>query len=281
MQNEKYIGDALLQKTYIEDYISKRVRKNRCELRQVYVKDNHAAIIPRDIFNRVQEECARRTAKRKVSDKATKSKYSSKFALTERLVCGECGAHYRRVTWARNDTKRIMSRCINRLENGTKYCKESPTLEEDRLHEVILAEMNNLIQNKDTIIANMQEALQFATAPKGAIDRLAAERRIADLDSLMNDLIELIGKSDSDADLFDDKFSAIADEKAAFEAQLAGDKEQQTATSSAGSRLVELTEILNDLPAALYEYDDELVRKIVDTVTVEGERVRVRFRVGI
>lgn len=247
----------------------------------MYVKDNHAAIIPRDIFNRVQEECARRTAKRKVSDKATKSKYSSKFALTERLVCGECGAHYRRVTWARNDTKRIMSRCINRLENGTKYCKESPTLEEDRLHEVILAEMNNLIQNKDTIIANMQEALQFATAPKGAIDRLAAERRIADLDSLMNDLIELIGKSDSDADLFDDKFSAIADEKAAFEAQLAGDKEQQTATSSAGSRLVELTEILNDLPAALYEYDDELVRKIVDTVTVEGERVRVRFRVGI
>ena len=49
------------------------------------------------------------------------------------MVCNECGAHYRRTTWAKNGKKVIVWRCINRLEHGTKRCHESPTLKEDIL----------------------------------------------------------------------------------------------------------------------------------------------------
>ena len=84
LTNEKYAGDALLQKTFTTDCISKKVKKNTGELPQYYIKDNHPAIIPRDIYQRVQEEMARRTSKRKILQKSGKTeqgKYSAKYAL--------------------------------------------------------------------------------------------------------------------------------------------------------------------------------------------------------
>lgn len=102
LKNEKYCGDALLQKTYVTDCISKKVKKNNGERPMYYIQDNHPAIVPREIYRRVQEEMARRSGKRRVAQKYVKteqSKYSGKYALTELLVCGECGTQYRRVTW--------------------------------------------------------------------------------------------------------------------------------------------------------------------------------------
>lgn len=101
LTNEKYTGDALLQKTYVTDCITKKTRKNNGELPMYLVKNHHEPIISRSDFNRVQEEMARRSAKRTIADKLTKTgqgKYSAKYALSELLICGECGEHYRRVT---------------------------------------------------------------------------------------------------------------------------------------------------------------------------------------
>ncbi|MCL2298772.1 MAG: recombinase family protein, partial [Firmicutes bacterium] len=147
LRSEKYKGDALLQKTYIEDCISKRVRKNNGELPQYYIENSHPAIIDRKTWDKAQEELARRAGKRKVKEVGTKTeqgKYSSKYALTELLICGDCGTPYRRVTWSRNGTKRIVWRCINRLDYGTKYCKKSPTLEEGTIQNAIVRAITDL-----------------------------------------------------------------------------------------------------------------------------------------
>ena len=130
LSNEKYKGDALLGKTYTEDCISKKVRVNAGERPQYYVENNHPAIIDAATFARVQEELARRASKRKVKQVGTKTeqgKYSSKYALTELLVCGECGTPYRRCTWTVGGKKKIVWRCISRLDFGKKYCHHSPT----------------------------------------------------------------------------------------------------------------------------------------------------------
>ena len=111
----------------------------------VYVENNHPPIIPKEIFYQVQEEMARRSSKRKVMQKTAKTeqgKYSAKYALSELLVCGECGTPYKRCTWARNGKKRIVWRCVSRLEFGTKYCHASPTLGEDKLHRAVLEAIN-------------------------------------------------------------------------------------------------------------------------------------------
>lgn len=99
LTNEKYKGDAILNKTYIADCLSKKVKVNNGERPKYYVENNHPAIIDSGTFGRVQEELARRNGKRKVKQVGTKTeqgKYSSKYALTELLICGECGTPYRR-----------------------------------------------------------------------------------------------------------------------------------------------------------------------------------------
>lgn len=125
LTNEKYTGDALLQKTYVTDCITKKMRKNNGELPMYLVKNHHEPIISRSDFNRVQEEMARRSAKRAIADKLTKTgqgKYSAKYALTELLICGECGEHYRRVTWTAKGFKEIKWRCVSRIQYGKKKC---------------------------------------------------------------------------------------------------------------------------------------------------------------
>lgn len=110
LTNEKYTGDALLQKTYVTDCITKKTRKNNGELPMYLVKNHHEPIISRSDYNRVQEEMARRSAKRTIADKLTKTgqgKYSAKYALSELLICGECGEHYRRVTWTAKGFKEL------------------------------------------------------------------------------------------------------------------------------------------------------------------------------
>lgn len=117
LKNEKYIGDALLQKTYMADLFTHEQRKNMGELPKYYVHECHPAIIDREIFQRVQEELARRSSLRKTSSKTKTElgKYCGKYVLSELLVCGECGSPYRRVIWSRPEGKRVVWRCINRL----------------------------------------------------------------------------------------------------------------------------------------------------------------------
>lgn len=107
LKNEKYVGDALLQKTFTSDCITKKVVKNNGERPMYLVTNHHAPIIDRDTFNRVQQELARRSSKRKISDKTTteQGKYSGKYALSELLICGHCGTPYRRQMWKSNGNR--------------------------------------------------------------------------------------------------------------------------------------------------------------------------------
>lgn len=84
------------------------------------ITDHHTPIIDRDTFNRVQQEIARRSSKRKISDhtKTEQGKYSGKYALSELLICGNCGTPYRRRIWTKNGKKQVVWRCISRLEHG-------------------------------------------------------------------------------------------------------------------------------------------------------------------
>lgn len=100
LSNEKFCGDACMQKTYTIDFLTKKKVKNQGYAPQYYIEDNHEAIIPKELFHQVQVEKARRASLNKAAvtrkankAKKEKSKYSSKYVLTELLTCGECGTH--------------------------------------------------------------------------------------------------------------------------------------------------------------------------------------------
>ncbi len=144
LSNERYCGDAILQKSVTIDCIEKKRKKNTGEAPMYYVQNNHPAIIDRVTFNKVQEELARRKTKTPGSAKSsiTSTGKYSRYALTDVLICGNCGTRYRRVTWSRNGVKRIVWRCISRLDYGKKYCSDSPTIMEDKLQEAIVRAVN-------------------------------------------------------------------------------------------------------------------------------------------
>mgnify|MGYP002734854707 FL=1 len=123
LTNEKYCGDVLGQKTYKESVIGGKVMKNNGQLPQVLVQNNHPRIITREMFYAVQEEMKRRTASRSPSTKSAtgRTSYASKYALSERLVCGECGTLYRRCTWTIRGKKKIVWRCVSRLDLNMNY----------------------------------------------------------------------------------------------------------------------------------------------------------------
>ena len=285
LRNEKYIGDALLQKTYVTDFLTKKSKKNQGEIPQYYVTGNHEGIISKDLFNLVQEEIARRASKRKVSQKATKTeqgKYSSKYALSELLVCGGCGARYRRVTWARNRKKKVVWRCINRLEYGTKYCKESPTIEEYILQDAIIKAICGFVEDKDELIDTLKHSLRVALdAEDDTIDTATVNARIEELDSVMMDLVELSSRSSASADYFDVKFKEISDERTELQNKMRDHEHRQVIAQNNNARMKELFEILEQANFNLNEYDEALAKQLIAKVTiVSAEKIQITFKGG-
>ncbi len=136
LSNEKYMGDALLQKTYTIDFLTKKRVINKGIVPQYYVKGNHESIIPEDLFLNVQKEKVRRTSM-SCGENTVRKRYSAKYALSNVLVCGECGYPYRRVTRSKAGKVKIVWRCENRLKNGIRDCKDSPSITEDALHNMV------------------------------------------------------------------------------------------------------------------------------------------------
>ena len=282
LTNEKYAGDALLQKTFTTDCISKTVKKNTGELPQYYIKDNHPAIIPRDIYQRVQEEMARRTSKRKVMQKSGKTeqgKYSAKYALRERLVCGECGSPYKRCTWARNGVKRIVWRCVSRLEFGKKYCHESPSIEEDKLHTAILTALNRVIEASNGLQEELTETLQMVCAQEGDGDNmLELEFELETLTARQNTLLDQALANMEDLTITE-QLKTLLEEKQLLQARIDTAKKDAANRISEDSRMAELTACLEEHLSGFQQYDDGIVRQFVERITVvDAETIRIKFR---
>ena len=283
LTNERYIGDALLQKTYTTDCISKTVKKNQGDRPMVYVERNHPAIVSKAMFYQVREEMSRRASKRKVMQKTGKTeqgKYSAKYALSELLVCGECGTPYKRCTWARNSKKRIVWRCISRLEFGTKYCHDSPSMDEDRLHQAILEAINEFIQAGQGLGDELLDLASIVQQGGNAdeINPLTLRNR---LDALTAQQAELLDKvlEDMDNTELTDQLKAIAEEKQAILGRLGAIQQDEEQRAGQEARLRELAEWLKQQQTEFSEYDDTITRRYVERITVvDAETIRIKFR---
>ncbi|ERK62063.1 resolvase protein [Oscillibacter sp. KLE 1728] len=282
LTNERYIGDALLGKTYVLDCISKEVRKNNGERPQYYVENNHPAIIPREWFQRVKEEMTRRASKRKVMQRHGKTelgKYSAKYALSELLVCGECGTPYKRCTWARNGKKRIVWRCVSRLEFGTKYCHSSPTLDEEKLHQAILEALNEFVQADSEVKEDMLNftRLVWAGQEVDGASLISLKQRLGDITTEQALLLDRVLENMNDPDL-NAQLKALMDEKQAVQEQIQAMEQEAAQSENRMSRMAELREWMAKLEVNT-EYNDEQVRMAVERITVvDAETIHIKFR---
>ena len=156
LQNEKYIGDALLQKTYTVDFLTKKRVKNEGLVPQYYVENSHEGIIPKDLFMQVQEEMIRRA-----NLKAGKKKrvYSSRYALSSLVFCPKCGDIYRRICWNNRGKHSVVWRCCSRVQGGPEACDAETILEED-LQMATVKAFNLLYSSKDGMIEVLKRNIE-------------------------------------------------------------------------------------------------------------------------
>lgn len=283
LTNEKYTGDALLQKTYVTDCITKKMRKNNGELPMYLVKNHHEPIISRSDFNRVQEEMARRSAKRTIADKLTKTgqgKYSAKYALSELLICGECGEHYRRVTWTAKGFKEIKWRCVSRIQYGKKKCHSSPTVDEQALHRAIVSAVNEFCTVKDDVAKTLHESIIEVLDPNQNGSVQAAQQRIDELARNMDELIKLATVPDTAENAMSD-IAKFSEEMKMLREFIETEKAKQTEVQHGSNELSNVLQRLEKENFTLTEYDDIVTRQLIEQITVDIKNtITVRFKGG-
>ncbi len=147
LSNEKYKGDALLQKTYTTDYLTKKVKKNDGEVRQYLVENSHDPIIEPEVFDLVQEKIEKQSGYR--------AKIRDNSPFSNKLICADCGGFYGHKVWHNHaNTERYdVWYCNQKYANAVK-CK-SPVLKQDEIKkafEKVLSKVNSLdIEYSDTL----------------------------------------------------------------------------------------------------------------------------------
>ncbi len=284
LTNERYKGDVIVNKTYIVDCLSKKVKVNKGERTKYYIENNHPAIIDKITFGRVQEEMAKRNSKPKASPTVVteKGRYSAKYALTGVVVCGECKTQYRRCTWVKRGKTQIVWRCLNRIDFGSRYCHDSPTIDEGMLHSAITTAIQKVAKQTGAVDDTLK--LHIAMGLKGEEDKeseMAIKVRLAEIQKEIRDMIKAV--SADTVESFDEgRIQELALEQTQLQTKLTAIQEKEMAKSITESRLQDIYTILDGLKNHPLEYDDELVRKMIDTIVVLAkDKIRIVFKGGL
>ncbi len=269
LKNEKYIGDALLQKTITTDFIEKTRIKNDGTVPQYYVKNSQEAIIPRDVFTRVQEEILRRNNMTSGRDGQKRRIYSSKYALSSICVCMKCGDIYRRIAWNNRGKKSTVWRCCSRVEKGPSSCK-APTIPEGELQQAVIDAMNTVLESSKDVIDILEENILEVISQDNSDEIEEMNKVIAEK---QKELLKLVhGRND---------YSKCADEMEELRQnkQLLLVKHAQT--EGIRQRINELATYVKTQDTQITEYDDKLVRKYIEQIQVYDDKFVVCFKAKV
>ena len=268
LTNEKYIGDALLQKTVTTDFLEKKREINNGLAPQYYVEGSHEAIIPKDMYMRVQEELVRRANLRSGADGKKKRIYSSKYALSSLCTCEKCGDIYRRIAWNNRGRHSIVWRCCTRVEKGPSAC-DAATISEEELQSAVMRAINKAVGEKSSVIQQLETILE-QTVISGEVEIEAIDEQIKKLQ------FELVSRATS-SEKYDDLADAmdeLREKKNKILVDIAKDKGRQ-------SKRVELEKFLHGQTDKLDTYDEGLVRRLIEKITIhDNGTYTVEFKSG-
>jgi len=180
LQNEKYKGDAMLQKTFTVDFLTKKKKVNEGEVPQYYVENSHPAIITPEVFDLVQHEIKKR--------KGVKGYKTGESCFSGRIICGECGSFYGSKVWhSTSKYRRTIWQCNHKFKNEEKC--QTPHLYEDTLKSAFLEAFNSLLESRDEILQG------YETIIKALTDTSRLDKESAELQSECEVVAEMLRKN--------------------------------------------------------------------------------------
>lgn len=268
LTNEKYIGDALLQKTYTVSILEKKRVANNGIAPKYYVEGSHEAIIDRDVFLRVQAEIARRA---NILTDGKKRIYSSRYALSSMVVCGHCGDIYRRIKWNNNGCKSTVWRCVSRvLKKSSGIDCPAKTIHEEDLQAAVVTAVNDAWARKDSVLPILKE--NVLAVVRGSTDA-QLEEVDGEIRKKQQELLEA-GNDQTKIDKIGTAIVELREERQAILSDEAARHELQEHTE-------DLAEFLNSQTEAITEYSEALVRRLIEKITIYDEKLTVEFKFGL
>ena len=275
LRNEKYKGDVLTQKTYCADLLTHKRVKNNGEVVQHYLQDHHEAIVDRDLFDKVQAEYAKRNAKKVVTSGSEsapkKSRYNSKYALTDILVCGYCGSPYRRCIWTHHGKRKVVWRCTTRMDYGKNKCEDSFSIEEEGLHQAILAAISDLSSRKEELKDELKAALSITLLDTGAdINITSLEQQIKEQENDLMRVIRITAER-GNKDEFEVEFKRISANIKDLKQLLEVEKTKVRPKLDVESRLEALFAQIDDASVNIQEFNNQVIRQLIAQIRIDGE----------
>lgn len=270
LTNEKYKGDALLQKRFTVNFLTKETKANEGEVPQYYVENNHEAIISPQVFDWVQEEIKRRREGR--------GRYSGVSIFSSKIKCGQCGGWYGAKVWHSTDKyRRTIYRCNDKFKS---HCK-TPHLTEGEIKDIFVQAVNQIIGNKADILNSitlLKERLTDTEALEEERDKLSTDLNL--LADKVQHLIAENARVAQNQDDYDQKYSELVSRYEAAKKQYdktCDDIQYRKARSrQMDSFIKELQE-----QELIKEFDARLWGSLVDFITVYSkDDIRVTFKDG-
>ena len=269
LQNEKYKGDALLQKTFTVDFLTKKTKVNEGEVPQYYVENNHEAIITPIEFDMVQAEIARR--------KQLGRNYSGSGIFASKLICGDCGGFYGQKVWHSNDPyRKTIWRCNSKFRKGQK-CK-TPSLTEGQIKSLFIEAYNIAMEDKTRVLedcALMIEYICDCSELDAEIETLTEELKV--VSELVSQCVNENARKKQSQEEYAKKYNSLVCRYEKAEKRLNELSLEKSARINKEREIQVFIETLRNTPAFITKFDEELWITLVDKVEVLHDNMCVVY----
>ena len=273
LSNEKYKGDALLQKKFTTDFLTKKMKVNEGEVPQYYVEHSHDAIIEPLEWDMVQAEITRRRSLGRA--------YSGNSVFSSKLVCGDCGSFFGQKVWHSNDPyRKVIWRCNSKFKGETKC--GTPHLDTETIQQKFLIAYNRLMTDRDSVISDcvsMQQVLSNTSALDAELDSLNEE--ITVVSELVKTCVRDNASTAQSQDEYTKKYNGLLARYEKAMARLAEVTAEKERKHDQNRELRLFIEELKKQPLVLEEWDERLWIAILDWATVFRDgRIAFKFKSG-
>jgi site-specific DNA recombinase len=272
LSNEKYKGDALLQKEFTVDFLEKKMKKNEGEVPQYYVEGNHEAIINPAVFDMVQAEIAKRTK--------GGTRYSGVSIFSNKIRCADCGGWYGAKTWHSTDRyRKVIYRC-NRKYNG-ETC-QTLHITEDEVKTAFVSAYNQLVTEKKEIIANA-EIIRMTLCGTEALreEKVRLEDEMSVLVEMTQNIVAENARIAQDQDEYQKRYDGLVQRYDAIKARYDDMVAAISAKEAQSERLANFIKVLKSQDGTISDFDGSLWGGMVEFITVGRDKeITVTFRDG-
>jgi len=273
LTNEKYKGDALLQKYYTKDYLTHKQVKNTGEIPQYYVEDHHEAIIDAETFDRVQVEMAKRK-------KAGKT-YSGVGIFASKIKCGDCGGWYGSKVWHSNSKyRRVVYQCNRKFKNEKKC--STPHLTEEEIKGAFLKAVNIAISEKEELIENARVMMELVCDTTEL--QTQEQSLLVDMDILLDQIERLVMENSQVAmnqDEYQRRYAELEGRYNAAQSEYDSVLEHLGEVQKQKERFKDFMDTLESMEDTVEEFNEGMWVGLLDFITVYSkEDIRVTFKDG-